>query len=116
MGTGLCCEEGGAVLNSFECKLIQVEMSAWRSFLTSPVQDGGNSELEDFQMLVHFKSGLTSRVLLVNPALVRSVVDGVQMGEVKICFDDQHSVIVLGTTDEVAEKLAGASEQTAPSQ
>jgi hypothetical protein len=52
---------------------------------------------------------------LVNPALVRSVVDGVQMGEVKICFDDQHSVIVLGTTDEVAEKLAGTSEQTTPS-
>jgi hypothetical protein len=49
-------------------------------------------------MLVPFNSALTSRQLFVNPALVRSVVDGVQMGQVKICFDDQHSVTVLGTT------------------
>jgi hypothetical protein len=67
-------------------------------------------------MLVPFKSGLTSRPPLVNPALVRSVVDGAQMGQVKICFDDQHSVTVLGTTDEVAVKLAGASEPIAPEQ
>jgi hypothetical protein len=72
--------------------------------------------LEDFQMFVHFKSGLTSRLLFVNPALVRSVVDEGQMGHVKICFDDQHSVTVLGTTAEVAEKLASVSEQTAPPQ
>jgi len=39
-------------------------------------------------MLVPSKSGLTSRVLLDNPAFVRSVVDGVQMGQVKICFDE----------------------------
>jgi hypothetical protein len=65
-------------------------------------------------MLVPFSSALTSRQLFVNPALVRSVVDGVQMGQVKICFDDQHSVTVLGTTMEVAEKLAGAPEQAAP--
>jgi len=55
-------------------------------------------------MLVPFNSALTSRQLFVNPALVRSVVDGVLMGQVKICFDDQHSVTVLGTTMEVAEK------------
>jgi hypothetical protein len=30
--------------------------------------------------------------------------------KVKICFDDQRSVTVLGTTAEVAEKLAGLSE------
>jgi hypothetical protein len=34
-------------------------------------------------MLVPFDSALTSRQLFVNPALVRSVVDGVQMGQVK---------------------------------
>jgi hypothetical protein len=63
-------------------------------------------------MLVDFRSGLTSRLLFVNSALVRSVVDEGQMGRVKICFDEQHSVTVLGTTTEVAEKLATASEHT----
>jgi hypothetical protein len=63
-------------------------------------------------MFVLFKSALTSRPLFVNPSLVRIVVDGDQMGQVKICFDDQHSV----TATEVAQKLTGASEQTAPAQ
>ena len=67
-------------------------------------------------MLVSFKAGLTSRLLFVNPALVRCVVDAEKMGQVRICFDEQHSVTVLGTTTEVAENLAGVSEQTAPPQ
>jgi hypothetical protein len=67
-------------------------------------------------MFALFKSALTSRVLFVNPSLVRSVVDGDQMGQVKICFDDQHSVTVQGTATEVAEKLGSASEPTAPPQ
>ena len=64
-------------------------------------------------MFVLFKSALTSRLLFVNPSLVRTVVEGDQMGQVKICFDDQHSVTVQGTATEVPQKLAGASEQTA---
>jgi hypothetical protein len=36
------------------------------------------------------------------------------MGQVKICFDDQHNVTVQGAATEVAQKLTGASEQTAP--
>jgi len=67
-------------------------------------------------MLVLFKSALSSRQLFVYPALVRSVVDGDQFGQVKICFDDQHSLTVLGTTTEVAEKLTGVSGQTATPQ
>jgi len=67
-------------------------------------------------MFVLFKSALTSRTLFVNPSLVRAVVDGHQMGQVNICFDDQHSVTVHGTTTEVAQKLTGASEQSAPLQ
>jgi hypothetical protein len=63
-------------------------------------------------MFVLFKSALTSRLLFVNPSLVRTVVDGDQMGQVKINFDDQHSVTVQGTATEVAHKLAGISEQT----
>jgi hypothetical protein len=39
-------------------------------------------------MSVLFKSALTSRLLFVNPALVRTVADGDQMGQIKICFDD----------------------------
>jgi len=65
-------------------------------------------------MFVLFKSALTSRPLFVNPSLVRAVVDGDQMGQGKICFDDQHSVTVQGTATEIAQKLTGASEQTAP--
>jgi len=66
-------------------------------------------------MLVLFKSAVSSRPLFINPSLVRSVVEGDQMGQAKICFDDQHSVTVLGTAPEVAEKLAGLSKQpTAP--
>ena len=42
-------------------------------------------------MFVLSKSALTSRPLLVNPSLVRAVVDGDQMGQGKICFDDQQS-------------------------
>jgi hypothetical protein len=61
-------------------------------------------------MFVLFKSALSSRLLLVNPLLVPTVVDGDQMGQVMICFDDQHSITVLGTTAEVAEKLAGMLE------
>ena len=64
-------------------------------------------------MLVSFKSALTSRLAFVNPALVRSVVDGDQLGQVKISFDDQHSLTVLGTPAGVAEKLAGVPEQAA---
>jgi hypothetical protein len=67
-------------------------------------------------MFVLFKSALTSRLLFVNPSLVRTVVDGDQMGQVKICFDDQHSVTVQGAATEVAQKLTGTSEQTAPHQ
>lgn len=67
-------------------------------------------------MFVLFKSALTSRPLFVNPSLVRAVVDGDQMGQGKICFDDQHSVTVRGTAMEVAQKLTGAPEQTAPAQ
>ena len=67
-------------------------------------------------MFVLFKSALTSRTLFVNPSLVRAVVDGHQMGQVNICFDDQHSVTVHGTTTEVAQKLTGTSEQSAPLQ
>jgi len=51
-------------------------------------------------MFVAFKSALTSRPLFVNPSLVRAVVDGDQMGQCKICFDDQHSVTVQGTAME----------------
>ena len=40
---------------------------------------------------VLFESALTSRPLFVNPSLVRAVVDGDQMGQGKICFDDQQS-------------------------
>jgi len=64
-------------------------------------------------MFVLFKSALSSRPLFVNPSLVRVVVDGDQMGQGKICFDDQHSVTVQGTATEIAERLTGASEQTA---
>ena len=64
-------------------------------------------------MFVPFKSALTSRLLFVNPSLVRTVVEGDQMGQVKICFDDQHSVTVQGVATEVAQKLTHASEQTA---
>ena len=67
-------------------------------------------------MFVLFKSALTSRPLFVNPSLVRAVVDGDQMGQVRICFDDQHSITVQGAAMEVAQKLTGASEQTAPPQ
>ena len=42
-------------------------------------------------MFVLFKSALSSRPLYVNPLLVRTVVDGDQMGQVKICVDDQHT-------------------------
>ena len=63
-------------------------------------------------MLVLFKSALASRLLFVNPALVRTVVDGDQMGQVKICFDDQYSVTIQCTTMEVAQKLASVPEQT----
>ena len=42
-------------------------------------------------MFVLFKSALSSRPLFVNPLLVRTVVDGDQMGQVMICFDDQHT-------------------------
>jgi len=63
-------------------------------------------------MFVLFKSALTSRPLFINPSLVRAVVDGDQMGQCKICFDDQHSVTVQGTAMEVAQKLTGASEQS----
>jgi len=45
----------------------------------------------DAVMFVLFKSALTSRPLFVNPSLVRAVVDGDQMGQGKICFDDQQS-------------------------
>ena len=67
-------------------------------------------------MFVPFKSALTSRLLFVKPLLIRTVVDGDQTGQVKICFDDQHSVTVQGAAMEVAQKLTGASEQTAPAQ
>ena len=67
-------------------------------------------------MFVLFKSALTSRLLFVNPSLVRTVVDGDQAGQVKICFDDQHSVTVQGAAPEVAQKLTGALEQSAPAQ
>ena len=67
-------------------------------------------------MFVLFKSALTSRLLFVNPSFVRIVVDGDQVGQVKICFDDQHSVTVQGAAMEVAQKLMGASERTAPAQ
>ena len=36
-------------------------------------------------MFILFKSALTSRPLFVNPSLVRTVVEGDQMGQVKIC-------------------------------
>jgi hypothetical protein len=48
--------------------------------------------------------------------LDRIVVEGDQTGQVKICFDDQHSVTVQGAAAEVAQKLMGASGQTAPAQ
>ena len=67
-------------------------------------------------MFVPFKSALTSRLLFVNPSFVRIVVEGDQTGQVKICFDDQHSVTVQGAATEVAQELMGASEQTAPAQ
>jgi hypothetical protein len=67
-------------------------------------------------MFVLFKSALTSGPLFVNPSLVRAVVDADQMGQGKICFDDQPSVTVQGAATEVAQKLTGASEQTAPPQ
>jgi hypothetical protein len=67
-------------------------------------------------MFVLFKSALTSRPLFVNPSLVRTVVDGDQMGQVKICLDDQHSVTVQGAAAEVAQKMTSASEQTTPAQ
>jgi hypothetical protein len=63
-------------------------------------------------MFVLFKSALTSRLLFVNPSLVRAVVDGDQMGQCKICFDDQHSITVQGTAMEVAQKLTGVSKQS----
>jgi hypothetical protein len=61
-------------------------------------------------MFVLFKSALSSRQLFINPSFVRCVVDGDQIGQVKICFDDQNSVTVLGTTTEVADELTGLSE------
>ena len=67
-------------------------------------------------MFVLFKSALTSRLLFVNPSFVRIVVEGDQTGQVKICFDDQHSVTVQGAAPEVAQKLTGALEQSAPAQ
>ena len=67
-------------------------------------------------MFVLFKSALTSRLLFVNPSLARIVADGDQVGQVKICFDDQHSVTVQGAAKEVVQKLTGVSEQTAPPQ
>jgi hypothetical protein len=67
-------------------------------------------------MFVLFKSALTSRLLFVNPSFVRTVVEGDQMGQVNICFDDQHTVIVQGAATEVVQKLTGASEQTAPAE
>ena len=67
-------------------------------------------------MFLLFKSALTSRPLFVNPSLVRAVVDGHQGGQVNICFDCEHSVTVQGTTTEVAQKLTGALEQSAPLQ
>jgi hypothetical protein len=56
-----------------------------------------NGNDQDFQILAIYKSGLIPGCCR-QPALLRSVVDGV--GQVKICFDDLHSV--------------GVSEQTAP--
>jgi hypothetical protein len=67
-------------------------------------------------MFVVFKSALTSRPLFVNPLLVRAVMDRDQTGQVKICFDDQHSVTVQGAPPEVAQKLTSALEQSAPAQ
>ena len=58
-------------------------------------------------MFVLFKSALTSRPLFVNPSLVRIVVDGDQMAQVKICFDDQHSVTVQGTATQNCTKIDG---------
>jgi len=48
--------------------------------------------------------------------LDRIVVEGDQTGQVKICFDDQHSVTVQGAAAEVAQKLMGALEQIAPAE
>ena len=58
-------------------------------------------------MFVLFKSALSSRQLFINPSFVRCVVDGDQMGQVKICFDDQNSVTVLGTTDGSSRRIDG---------
>jgi hypothetical protein len=62
-------------------------------------------------MFVLSKSALTSRLLFVNPSLVRIVVDGDQMGQGKISF----ATVQVAAT-EVAQKLTVASEQTAPAQ
>jgi hypothetical protein len=42
-------------------------------------------------MFVLFKSALTSRPLFVNPSLVRTVVDGDQMGQGKISWREPDS-------------------------
>ena len=62
-------------------------------------------------IFVLFKSALISRPPFGKPGLVLAVVDGHQMGQGKICFDDQHSDTVQGAATGVAQKLASASKQ-----
>ena len=58
-------------------------------------------------MFVLFKSALTCRLLFVKPLLFRIVVEGDETGQVKICFDDQHSVTVQGAAGGSSTKING---------
>jgi len=63
------------------------------------IENGNDQDALKFLAITYKVGADISRLLSVNPALLRSVVDGSGPGST-ICFDDLHSV--------------GVSEQTAP--